>query len=263
MIGIIVSKVVAVRQDPNCWSRMETQAFFGELFSLLDEDDCFVKIKLDYDGEIGWVDKKNTAMLGESECRTLMESPRVIIDKSTELHCSNSPFALMLLPGSEVRFNGKQGNQMCVGSVTYSIKQRLSTPIFGNPRTLITSLATGFVHSPCLSGGLTHCGIDASGFTQVVGKIAGISLPRRLCHQIAVGRTLKSIDESLPGDFAFFSDASGMIAQVGIILENQRVIHAWGQVRVDYFDEIGIYDQLNNSYTHKLMFVKNVVELIE
>ena len=39
------------------------------------------------------------------------------------------------------------------------------------------------------------------------------------------------------GDLAFFDDEEGIIKHVGIILENDHIIHSYGKVRVDRLDQ--------------------------
>jgi len=50
----------------------------------------------------------------------------------------------------------------------------------------------------------------------------------------------------------------GRIIHVGIMLENQKIIHAHGKVRIDDLDCIGIFNKDQNKHTHKLRFVKRI-----
>ena len=44
------------------------------------------------------------------------------------------------------------------------------------------------------------------------------------------------IEESEAGDLAFFNNDQGDIIHVGIILQNNHIIHASGKVRIDRID---------------------------
>ena len=85
-------------------------------------------------------------------------------------------------------------------------------------------------------------GIDCSGFTQMVYKLNGYKLLRDASQQATQGTALSFIEESEPGDLAFFDNAEGDIIHVGIIMEDNYIIHAHGQVRIDRIDHSGIYN---------------------
>ena len=106
-------------------------------------------------------------------------------------------------------------------------------------------------------GGRSFFGIDCSGFTQLVYKVHGISLPRDAYQQAKEGRVLDFVEESKPGDLAFFENEEGRIHHVGILLNPNEIIHASGKVRIDALDYSGIFNQEMNKHTHKLRFVKS------
>jgi cell wall-associated NlpC family hydrolase len=56
------------------------------------------------------------------------------------------------------------------------------------------------------------------------------------------------------GDLAFFDNEEGRITHVGIIMENNYIIHASGKVRIDRLDHLGIYNAEVNKHTHKLSY---------
>ena len=102
-------------------------------------------------------------------------------------------------------------------------------------------------------------GIDCSGFTQLVYKINGVKLKRDASDQALQGQTLSFIEESEPGDLAFFDDSEGNITHVGLLLENHRIIHASGMVRIDKIDQSGIFNIETQSHSHKLRFIKKMI----
>ena len=102
-------------------------------------------------------------------------------------------------------------------------------------------------------------GIDCSGFTQLVYKINGVKLKRDASDQALQGQTLSFIEESEPGDLAFFDDSEGNITHVGLLLENHRIIHASGMVRIDKIDQSGIFNIEKQSHSHKLRFIKKMI----
>ena len=63
------------------------------------------------------------------------------------------------------------------------------------------------------------------------------------------------------GDLAFFDNEEGDIIHVGIILDDQKIIHAHGKVRIDPLDSTGIFNTDLQQYSHKLRFLKRISEL--
>ena len=84
-------------------------------------------------------------------------------------------------------------------------------------------------------------------------------LPRDASQQAEIGETLSFIEESESGDLAFFDNDEGVIMHVGIMLENNRIIHASGKVRIDKIDHQGIFNVETNTYSHRLRLIKKVL----
>ena len=84
-------------------------------------------------------------------------------------------------------------------------------------------------------------------------------MPRDASQQVEVGESLTFVEESRPGDLAFFENAEGKIVHVGIMLDNQRIIHASGKVRIDTLDSTGIFNKELNKHTHRLRVIKNIL----
>ena len=74
-----------------------------------------------------------------------------------------------------------------------------------------------------------------------------------------LGEVLDFVEESQPGDLAFFENQEGKISHVGIMLEDQKIIHAYGKVRIDQLDSAGIYNANLKKHTHKLRFLKRII----
>jgi cell wall-associated NlpC family hydrolase len=61
------------------------------------------------------------------------------------------------------------------------------------------------------------------------------------------------------GDLAFFENPEGKIVHVGIMLNNEKIIHASGKVKIDSIDEKGIYSEDQKRYTHKLTTINRIL----
>ena len=123
----------------------------------------------------------------------------------------------------------------------------------------ISENALLYLNAPYLWGGRSPLGIDCSGFTQMVYRLQGTKLPRDAYQQAEVGTTLSFIEESQSGDLAFFDDKEGKIIHVGIILENNHIIHSSGKVRIDRIDQQGIFNTEKGHHTHKLRLIKSII----
>ena len=116
-----------------------------------------------------------------------------------------------------------------------------------------------YLNAPYLWGGKTPFGIDCSGFTQMVYKLNGYKIHRDASQQALEGEPLSFIEESEVGDLAFFDNDEGNIIHVGIIMENNYIIHASGKVRIDRLDHLGIYNPELKKHTHKLRVIKKII----
>jgi len=92
----------------------------------------------------------------------------------------------------------------------------------------------------------------------MVYKLNGYKLLRKASEQATQGEVLSFIEESEPGDLAFFDDNEGQIIHVGIILANNHIIHSSGKVRIDRLDHSGIYNTDLKKHTYKLRVIKKI-----
>jgi gamma-D-glutamyl-L-lysine dipeptidyl-peptidase len=119
--------------------------------------------------------------------------------------------------------------------------------------------ASLYLYAPYLWGGKTPMGIDCSGLTQMIYRINGYQIPRDASQQAELGNTLSFIDESEPGDLAFFDNDEGKIIHVGLLLENNYILHAHGKVRIDRIDQTGIYNLDTQQHSHTLRIIKKII----
>ena len=246
ILGICNLSIVPVRIVDSDKSEMINQLIYGDIIEILEEKEKWVKIKSVFDDYIGWIDKKQYFKIDDNITVDL-KNPVYSIDLVEFIENNNNE--LVTIPiGSDIsnislmkhKFEGK----------TISGK---------NNRNSIVDTALLFLNSPYLWGGKTPFGIDCSGFTQMVYKINGYKLSRDAKDQANQGETLSFIEESEAGDLAFFNNDQGDIIHVGIILQNNHIIHASGKVRIDRIDHSGIYNNDLNKHTHSLRYIKKII----
>ena len=246
ILGICNLSIVPVRIVDSDKSEMINQLIYGDIIEILEEKEKWVKIKSVFDDYIGWIDKKQYFKIDDN-INLDLNKPVFSIDLVEFIENNNNE--LVTIPiGSDIsnislmnhKFDGK----------TISGK---------NNRNSIVNTALSFLNSPYLWGGKTPFGIDCSGFTQMVYKINGYKLSRDAKDQANQGETLSFIEESEAGDLAFFNNDQGDIIHVGIILQNNHIIHASGKVRIDRIDHSGIYNNDLNKHTHSLRYIKKII----
>lgn len=230
--------VAPMRKEPSEKVEMVNQILFGESCDILEEQKYWTKIKLHYDGYEGWVDAKQLKHVSED----YIESRKINLITENFSSVMMKDGITLLSMGSEVDFP--------------AVASRRSH----NLRESITLTAKEFLNIPYLWAGKSFFGVDCSGIVQLTFKIHGIKLPRDSYQQGEIGHALTFVEESQPGDLAFFQNSEGKIVHVGIMLENQKIIHASGKVRIDSLDNVGIYNEQLKTHTHQLRFIRNVID---
>ena len=105
-------------------------------------------------------------------------------------------------------------------------------------------------------GGKSSYGIDCSGLTQQIMKLMGITLPRDAYQQVTKGETVDFLQAAYSGDLAFFDNEAGEIIHVGMLLDNNTIIHASGYVKIDAIDNFGITNSITGKRSHRLRIIK-------
>ena len=246
--GICHLSTVPLRLEPSDKSELVSQLLYGDFFKILEKRKKWSKIQLDFDGYEGWVDNKQFAEIAKENYDILKKEPLILSTDLVEF-VQNEKEQLFAVPmGSTL--NGLQllGHKHD-GNAVNSIQ----------PKEQITLTAFNYLNAPYLWGGKTPFGIDCSGFTQMVYKLNGYKLLRDASQQATQGIALSFIEESEPGDLAFFDNDEGLIVHVGIILKDNYIIHAHGKVRIDRLDHSGIYNVDRNIHSHKLRVIKKII----
>ena len=255
MYGICNLSVVALRADESDKSEMINQVLFGEHFTVLENNQNWSKIKLAFDGFEGWIDNKQFQIISEEFYYQINEEQETYSREIVDV-ISNTKNEILTIPvgASLPYFNGKN---FSINTVNYFFEGDTISGEQG--KNSIKQFAFLFLNTPFLWGGKSPFGIDCSGFTQLVYKLCGYQLLRNASEQASQGEVLSFIEESEPGDLAFFDDEDGEIIHVGIILDDYHIIHAHGKVRIDTLDHSGIFNADLQKHTHKLRVIKKLV----
>ena len=253
MFGICNLAIIPLREEASDKSEIVSQVLFGEHFEVLEQLKQWTYIKMQYDGYNGWIDTKQFQVISELNYNRLTKDSIILNADLIEYITAPSNILIPIPLGSSLSFLNY--NEINTSNFHFE-----GTRISGiEPKNCLLNSAFMYLNAPYLWGGKTPFGIDCSGFTQMVYKLNGYKLQRDASQQAQQGEALSFIEESEPGDLAFFDNEDGKIIHVGIILENNYIIHASGKVRIDRLDHLGIYNAEVNRHTHRLRVIKKII----
>ncbi|WP_375324039.1 NlpC/P60 family protein [Flagellimonas sp. GZD32] len=247
--GICPLSIVPIRTNPDGCSEMTSQLQYGEHFKILESRKKWSRIRVAYDRFEGWVPNNQITVVPEQVYEELdaLEHTKICCDIISHIYASDG-MLLPILLGSMMNAPELLGHTF-EGSVQEG----------QNVKEGLIDTAILYLKAPFLGGGKTPFGIDCSGFTQMVYKINGYALGRTAEEQSKQGEALSFIEESEPGDLAFFDNNEGVIDHVGIILKDNYIIHVNGHVRIDRIDHTGIFNTDEKLYTHQLRVIKKII----
>jgi hypothetical protein len=245
MFGISLLPIIPLRAEPSSKSEMVSQLLFGEKYKILHQQPNWVKIENETDNYIGWINDSQLNIVTETEWLNLINPITVNTFPYFTILVNNLP--MYISPGSFIYLQ----NNFKITGFNFEINYQKQALKFEN-------LAKQYLNTPYLWGGKTPWGIDCSGFTQIVYKQFGVNLKRDAFQQAEQGEILGFLAEAQLGDLAFFDNEEGKIIHVGILLNNETIIHASGRVKLDKIDNHGIINSETKKYSHKLRIIKRV-----
>lgn len=242
---------------------------------IIEEKEGWYRIKNMTDSYEGWCTAKMIQTLPECVYENLNKRvPSLTVPVFSKCRMLHANASMYLPAGSRIytadvnedvfRIYRDKLNSQSVDSELWRFEKQTDESIFStsdksfsisNPE----DIAVKFLNAPYLWGGKSILGMDCSGLVQVVYSFLGIFLPRDARDQAKEGIDIFGIDDTKPGDLAFFENTSGNIVHVGIIYGKNRIIHASGSVHIDRLDDIGIYSETLQRYTHKLSLLKRIL----
>ena len=252
--SICMLSICPMRKKPEESSEMISQIVFGEQVNVLSEEESWLYVQCRKDGYKGWIDSKLVSKIEKpyqesSDVHYSLEPSYIVIGESDSIIITLGAF-LPHYDGMTFYLNGMKYNFS--GTAARPGDLHLT-------EALVEKLSKKYLNTPYLWGGKTPFGVDCSGFVQTIYRILGVNLPRDAKDQANKGLTVDFVNESMAGDLAFFTKKTNRISHVGIILDDNKIIHASGKVRIDSLDHQGIYNAENQSYTHHLKIIKRVL----
>jgi len=257
LYGLARETMIPVRKEPSETSEMISQLLFGEPFIIFDRQLKWSLIKSTVDDYEGWIDNKMYNKLAFYDFQNIINQDRLIVsDQTINIRKDGDRFSQQVLPGSFIWNYDPIKDNFSLKNTQFSILSKVKFASYEITGEKIIELAYNYINAPYLWGGKTILGVDCSGFTQMVFRQLQLFIARDAGQQAETGETINFIDEIQPGDLAFFDNEEGRIIHVGILIDKHHIIHASGKVRIDKFDQQGIYNKEEGSYSHKLRILK-------
>ena len=246
--GLCYLSVVALRSEASDKSELISQVLYGDYFKVLEHRKSWSRIRLGFDKYEGWIDNKQFLFIEQLEYQDLHKSDPLMTTDLVDFITNQKQQLHPILLGSSL-------NGLSYLKHAFEGEKSIGT----KDKSKLVETAVLYLNTPYLWGGKTPFGIDCSGFVQMVYKLNGFKILRDASQQASQGDALSFIEESEPGDLAFFDNNEGEIIHVGIIMEDHRIIHAHGTVRIDLLDQSGIYNIDTKTHSHKLRVIKKII----
>jgi gamma-D-glutamyl-L-lysine dipeptidyl-peptidase len=255
--GVCRLSIVSVRKDPNHRSELTTQLLFGDDYEVLErsEDKLWLKIRIHFDHYEGWIDSRQHHTITREHFDYISRADfKVSTDLTSSILYNKTPLPIVM--GSIIPISStelfKMEEQFAFNGEAKSIGQKREFEF-------LRAIAVKYLNAPYLWGGKSPFGMDCSGFVQMVFKISGYRLPRDAWQQALHGKPVHEFSEVQFGDVAFFKNDEEKIVHTGIVIGENKIIHASGRVRIDYFNEEGIVNVETRSYSHTFAYVRRIL----
>lgn len=254
--GVCRLALVPVRLGPEEHAPQVTQLLFGDHYEMLQVDDKRnrIYIRVHMDATEGWIAAGQHHGITQDYFEQInLANFKITTDLTCGILYKKSPLTILL--GSIVPISNselfKMEEQFAFNGESKSLGQKREFEF-------VKSIAQKYLNAPEVPGGKSPFGIDASGFVQMVMKIAGYPLGRLTQQQINEGHKLNTLSECKPGDIAFFKNPKAGL-HTGILLDEQRIIHVDGRVRIDHLNDEGILRLDTKVYTHQLTGIRRFI----
>jgi hypothetical protein len=246
--------MVALRESPSEKSEMINQLLFGDLYGIEETYNGWCLITTIDDDYSAWANILQLHFLARDEFMAIKQKKKYysLSDNNTAHSKTNDSFVRYTFGSCLPNYSDKYFE---IDGTSFEHMGKIISP---DSKIKLLDIAKRYLGSPYLWGGRSIFGLDCSGFVQIVFKLKGILLPRDASQQVNIGNTLNFLEEAIDGDLAFFENEEGNIVHVGILIGNDKIIHASGEVKIDSIDHNGIFSKKLDKYTHKLRILKRI-----
>jgi gamma-D-glutamyl-L-lysine dipeptidyl-peptidase len=255
--GVCRLSVVAVRKEQSQHSLLVTQLLFGDHYEVVDEssDRQWLHVKIYFDQSEGWIEYKQHHEIAKEYFDQINAADfKITTDVCSTILYKKTPLSILM--GSIVPISQselfKMEEQFAFNGESKSVGQKREFEF-------LKTTALKYLNAPEQEGGKTPFGIDGSGLVQMVFKIGGYVLAHGAGELQRHGKKVKDIHAAKPGDVVFVHPRREKVMKVGLLLEENKVLHVDGRVRIDQLMEDGVLDLETKIYTHTLDSIVRVL----
>jgi gamma-D-glutamyl-L-lysine dipeptidyl-peptidase len=228
--------VADVRREPDAGSELVTQALMGARATALETTpNGWTRVRLaDYEG---WIESAHLASPPRAtERMVVVVTPRApLYARAIGPATLGEVYATSVLPltvsgqrpdSGRARVALPGGRRGWLAREDF-VERPASEPFPRRGIEAALALAHRLLGTPYLWGGVTACGIDCSGLSQLACRAGGAIIPRDADQQYAALPFVVDRASVRAGDLVYFA-SGGAITHVGVALHNMALLHASG-----------------------------------
>lgn len=219
--------------------RVETQALYGEplLVTGVTSTGWLHVVALnqrthrDARGYPGWVPARQVTQTRPLPTSTVA----TVVQRTAWLRDSAGRRVLEVSIGTRLSVLGRTSTMVIVATPTHVrryvyasvvVVRSTTAPARAKTAAGVVGTARGFIGVPYLWGGRSGFAVDCSGFTQLVYRLHGVSIPRDTGDQARAGRAV-SLSALGPADLLFYrASATAAISHVALFIGSGQRVHA-------------------------------------
>jgi gamma-D-glutamyl-L-lysine dipeptidyl-peptidase len=250
--GVCRLSIVSVHKEQSHQSLQVTQLLFGDHYEVLSESDdrIWLHIRIHFDHAEGWIERKQHHEISLDYFDQINSADfKITTDVCSTLLYKKTPLSILI--GSIVPISQselfKMEEQFAFNGESKSIGQKREFEF-------LKTIGLKYLNAPEQAGGKTPFGIDGVGLVQMIFKIAGYILPHRIEELQQHGKKI-GFEASKPGDVVFFQARKEKEIKVGFLMQENKLLHVDGRVKIDQLMEDGVLDLETKIYTHTVRSV--------